>query len=476
MASISSPGTGSGIDVNALVSDILRAESEPTLFRLAEREAELQAQISGLGLLRADLESVQSSVEDLLDVDLFRRKTASIVGGDEEISASASPSAVASSYSIDVSTLATAQKLASVGFSDATAEVGSGRLIIQPGSTGTPFTVDIPSSAKTLADVRDAINAASGNPGVSATLITVDAVGGGSETRLVLNAADTGTESALTVTVVDDDGNHTDALGLSRLTFDPNGSGVENMSENPPAIDASLTIDGQTVTSSSNSISEAIEGVTIDLASTTDAGPVTLTIGDDRGAIITAITGFASAYSSFRGTVTQLTDFDAETGQAGILIGDSGVRTVVSQFQRQLSFQFDTGGEFDTLSSVGISVQSDGTLSIDSDRLNQALDDDPESLRSLFSGTEGFARNVDNLLSGFVSGGGVLELRNEALTRRIDDINSQRETLNRRLTNREATLLAQFNAMDAIVSQLQTTSTFLTQQLSALRNLSSDES
>ncbi len=473
MATISSPGTGSGIDISGLVSQILNAEAEPTLLRLNGQEARFQAQISANGSLKSALSGFNSSLASLKDLSDFQLRSAQSADTDL-FTVSATSSAAPATYDVEVVTLASAHKLAATGFSSSSDVVGSGTLNITSGSEN--FSVSIPSSAKTLADIRSAINDASGNTSVSATIVTVDDGSGGNESRLVLSANGSGTDNSLRLTVVDDDGNHTDSSGLSQLVYDPLplGSGTTNLTQLSAAVDAQIKVDTQTITRSTNSIGDAIEGVTIDLLKVSAAPGATteLSVSLDSAAVSSAVQSFVSSYNSLRSTINDLSVFDAQSGARGILLGDATLRGISSQIQRELGSEVSgINLAFNSLVEIGITTQADGSLKLDSSVLNTALDTDFDAVGDLFASNDGIATRLDSVLDGFLKFDGALDSRNAGLSDRIDEITRQRELLDQRLLRRESRLLAQFNAMDALVNQLQSTTTFLNQQLTALQGL-----
>ena len=331
----------------------------------------------------------------------------------------------------------------------------------------------IPPTSNTLADVRDAINGASGNPGIAATLVTVDAAGGGTETRLSLGAANTGTLNTITITALDDDGDHLNNAGLSQLVFDPGGSGVTHLSETNAAVDAQIRIDAQLLTAQSNVIDFAIEGITLNLVKASPGIETTLSVAVNNASAISAVTAFVQSYNSVRTTINDLTVFDPVTSRGGLLLGDSGVRSISGGLQRELGATVaGIESDFSTLAELGIATQTDGTLTLDSGVLTSALDSDRTGVASLLSSDEGIATRLSTLVGGFANATGVLDQRSDALEARLRDISSQRETLARRMSAREDSLLRRFSVMDAIVAQLQGTSSFLTQQLTALSSLS----
>jgi flagellar hook-associated protein 2 len=395
---LSSPGIGSGLDVNGLVSQLMALEQRP-LSLINSKEAKLQAQLSAYGSLKGALSSFQGAVAALASPARFTAAKASVADG-TLFSASAAAAAPAGSHSVEVQTLAQAQKLRSGTFASLDDAIGSGMLTIQFGTySGGNFTlnpdksaqtISIPSDASSLAGVRDAINAA--NAGVSASIVN-----DGSGYRLVIASRDSGLANALKITVDDDDLNDTNAAGLSLLAYDASGGGTANLTQTVAAQNATAVIDGITVSKSSNTITDAIEGVTLNLVKT---GTTTLTVAKDTAGIQSAVESFVKAYNDLNKTLGDLSRYNATTKQASILSGDATVRAV----QAQLRAVFNTalsaaGGGLTTLSEIGVSFQRDGTLKLDSAKLNTALSDPTKDVSTLFAAV---GKPTDSLVS-FIS-------------------------------------------------------------------------
>lgn len=400
MASITSSGVGSGIDIKSLVTQLVTAERTPVDTRLNQREAALQTRISALGGFKSALSTFQSALSSIKDTATFQASAKATVNNDKLFTASASSAAPAGSYSVKVDNLAQSQKLVTDPALNIQQDpnqyvVGTGTLTFQFGtydSGGNTFTananksvktVTIDSSNNTLNGVAKAINDA--KIGVTATVINDGANGW----RLTLGSTDTGAANSLKVTTVDGDGNNTDAAGLSILAYDPTktaGTG-KNMQQpvGQDAKDASVIIDGLTITSASNILSTAIQGVTLNLqeANTT---ATTLTVAKDNSAISNGVQSFVKAFNELAGTVKSLTSYNAETKESGALQGDFSVRAIFGQIRSELN-KVITGAssQFDSLADLGIATNRDGALSVDSAKLQKAIETDAQGVAGLFA-------------------------------------------------------------------------------------------
>ncbi len=468
---ISVPGLGSGLDVNSIVSQLVAAEGDTKTLLLANQQSDIEAEITAFGSLKSLLSTFQSATTTLKLPATFDASLAT--SSDPTIfTASTTGSVAAGIFNIEVRNLAEANKLLSSGFADANTVIGEGTLTISAG--GASFNVTIDSSNSTVTGVRDAINDATDNTGVSATIITVDdGTGNGTLTKLVLRSEKTGTANALTITVNDTDGVHTDGSGLSVLYYDTSdGTTPEQLSEIAAATDAEVYIDGQKVLSSSNTVVDAIQGVTLDIVGENIGTNYTLTISDDKDRVTAAVELFVSNYNSFVSLTNNYTAFNVDTGDAGIFLGDATLRTLRNQVRSEISNSVnDIGGPFSMLVDIGITTQIDGTLVIDSTRLGNALNTNFADVGNLFSSANGIAVQMDSVLSEYTKADGIIDSKTKGLNTTISGIAKEFQDLNTKLAALEERLLAQFSGLDVLLSQLNSTSNFLSEQFKIIGSI-----
>ncbi len=405
MATLSSPGIGSGLDVNGIVQKLMTVEQQP-LTQLDKQTAVDQAKVSAFGTLKSALSALQTALQGLSTSSAMHTMKAT-TSADTVFSATAGNGAVAGTYSVEVTQLARAQKLASAGFATTADTLGAGTLtfdfgtttagVFTPGGTGAR-TVTIAPGQDTLAGIRDAVNAA--NIGVTATIVNDGSAAGN---RLVFTSTATGAANSMRITVTDADGNATDAAGLSQLAYDPAaaaGAG-RNLTEKVVAQDALLTLDGIAVSSASNTLTNAIDGVTLNLRTTNAGTPATLTVGSDVGSVGAAVSAFVKSYNDLDTTFDNLTKYDASKKQASVLTGDTTVRMVQTQLRTLLGGTLGSGA-YSTLSQVGVRFQTDGTLALDAAKLNAAITADADGVTQLFAAV---GTSSDSLVSvsGFTS-------------------------------------------------------------------------
>jgi len=478
--SITFNGIGSGLDIDSIVQAIVAAEEAPAKNRLDRLESDTTEELSAIGQLSSALSDFLDAVDDLGEATLYQGRSVSI-GDRDLVAASADENAQTGNYQIQIEQIATAHKIATQAVAQGNTEVGTGTLTIHLGSAS--FDVAIDSENNTLAEIRDAINSSEANIGVKASIINDD-----SGARLVITSDATGEDNVIAVTATDDDGNNRDANGLSALIYDPNdidavgdGGVVHDGKELAAPQNAIVYIDGLTVTRSSNTIEDVIDGVSIDILAAqseedfTAGTTINLSIGNDSNSIKDALNNFVDVYNSFMSIVDQLTVVvvnDGTTGNlTGALTGDSTVRNLVSTIRQQFSFGIDDnpeGAKF--LVNLGITTDQDGLLTLDGAMLDDALENNFADIGALFTGDKGLAERMSKALAGYTGAGSILELRQDRLRETINNVDDQRIDLKERLSLVEARLYSQYQAADALIGNLNNTLSYLTNFLNPKKN------
>ncbi len=369
-STISSLGVGSGLNLSSLL-DGLKSSEQTRLQPLQTQKSSYTAQLSAYGTLTSAVQNLQSAADKLNDPSLFDSTKVDVSGG--AITATSSTDAVPGSYDVSVSQLAQSQSLVASPVADKTANIGAGGTISIAAGGNAPVKIDLASGQSSLTDIRDAINHA--NAGVSASIIND---GSATPYRLVLSSDASGTANQITVSATDASG----ATGtpLADLLSYDSSAGTGSMTETVAAQDAKLSVNGIAITRSSNTVDNAIQGVTLTLNSiTSSANQVSTT--RDNGTIKSAIKNFVSAYNSYQGKAGALTAFNGSNPSSnGVLLGDSTARSVSSQLNKALNTPV-SGNSLSVLSDIGISLQTDGTLKIDNEsKLDTALASDPRGV------------------------------------------------------------------------------------------------
>ena len=457
---ISSPGIGSGIDIKNIVPDLVNAEREPTLNRLAQKEATLQAELSAVGLLKSALSEFQTKLDGLKDSTTFSNRSSS--SSDTAIASfSADNDAAAGSYSLEVTNLATAQKLVT----QTDYVVSEGTLAFSDAAGGN-FTVTLDSdNSATIEDVRDAINSAEDNFGVTATILVVNG-----DKRLVFAADETGADHELTIIGTTDTG-ATPSGNLEQYNYTAGDGDIPGFyDEVTEALNASFSVDGQPMTSATNTITDVIPDATITLKESNVGEPITLSISENSSAIKNQIQTLVDGYNELIGLINEQTSYNSETQASGTLFGDSLISNVERQIRSTLTDQIsNSSSSYTSLASIGITTQADGTFELDSDKLDTALENDYAGVTTLFSDDpQGVAFKVDAILDNYLQTNGTFDGRTDSINAKLEGISEERIDLDYRSAQLEARLFKQFNAMDLIVAQLNSTGQWLT---SALDNL-----
>lgn len=441
MGSISSPGIGSGINVNQLVTQLVAAERAPEANRIARRESEARSDLAAFTQIKNTLAALRGAADTLDGAGGVAGRKAT-VQADAGFTASASATAAFGRYSIEVESLASAQKRQSAAVAPA-ADLGTGTLSFTV--DGETFNVSV-GATNTLAELRDAINTATGGKGLSATVVNGDA-----GSVLVLNAAKPGSAGAITINATGSIATFTDGIGVTT-----------------PATDAVIKVDGVTRTSSTNRLTDLIDGVTIDLTKAQDDSTFTLDIVADNGNVKSALQAFVSAYNTALGVLRNVSAYNPETRTGGPLVGDSAVRGLQQQLRGAI------GNAFADLSALGIKSDKNGTLTLDTGKLDTALAVNPSAVDALFdkSSVGSLGNVLGSRLEGAVaSNTGLLDSRTKALNDRLKGVDSDRARLDVRIAKIEDNYRRQYTALDGLVAQLQTTASFLTQQLSQISNI-----
>ena len=404
MATISSAGVGSGLDVSGLVEKLVAAEGEPVQIRLDRKEAKLQASLSAMGTFKGVVSEFQSSVEALRNPDTF--ESIDLTSSDEELlTATATKEAQPGEYDIDITQLARAHKLASTVFESDRLPIGTGSLSIQLGrfdqdSNQFVMNPDNPANNITITKENSSLRGIQDSINKSGAGIRASVINDGNGFRLILSSRIAGIENSIRIKVSDEDGQDSDLSGLSALSYLPEGSkesinteGVAviestgiNLEEIVSPQDAKVNIDGLEIINSGNEISSVVDGLTLNLQPGSEGSSVRLKVAVSKSGISESVTNFVTKYNDMLTTATSLTGYDSETKTAGPLSGDSSIRGIVSQTRRTLGDNFSlVNPTYDSLSSIGIVTQPDGTLNLDESKFKDAIDNNFQQVAQLFA-------------------------------------------------------------------------------------------
>ena len=458
MASISSLGIGSGLKLGDIL-DSLTAAEKATLTPITKQQSSYTSKLSAYGTLNSALVSFQTANTALSKADLFTTTTTS--SSSTAFSATTTGSAIAGKYTISITQLAQAQTLTSTSTqkdNKAAIATSDSVLTIQQGGGKKPVTIDISAANSSLTGVRDAINNA--KAGVSASVINV----GNGEYRLSITSNDTGKDNGMTLSVSGDS-----AL-QSFMGYDGTGGG---MKESVTAQNAELTVNNVAIENSSNTISDALEDITLNLNDVT-TGNQTLTISQDNTKAQAAIKDWVTAYNALQDTFSSLTKYtavdpgsDAQSTSNGALIGDSTLRTIQTQLKSALS-NTASSSAFKTLAQIGItSDPSTGQLKIDDTKLTAALKKDSADVGQLIVGDgkkTGITTNIGSNLASWLSSTGIIQAAKDGVSKTLNKLTKDYNTASDLIDQKVARYKEQFTQLDVLMSSLNNTSSYLTQQ------------
>jgi flagellar hook-associated protein 2 len=440
VSTFSVSGLTSGIDYNTMIDQIMKLERQPET-RMQTQQAAYNKTISVYGDLSSKLAALKTAAEGLKTTTSFYERTAS--SSDATVfDATAASSAAAGNYSITVTALAQAHRVASspVAAESSTVSVASGNFSFHVGAAGATTTVAVDTTT-TLANLRDAINAQNGDAEAS---IIYDGTG----YRLALTSKTSGAANAITVT------ENVTSLGL------PTGP-VAGGTQLQAAQDAAFSIDTLSMTRSTNTFSDAIGGVTITMKK---GGTSTLSVTTDTAAIQKKIEGFVSAYNDIVSLVSTNATYDTKTNIGGPLSGESTARDVVSRLQEILGSRVDGLPDgLRALSQIGIKTGNDGTLSIDSAVLSDKIAKNLAGVSDLFNASGGVANTVSNYVDQTTDAStGSLTYRTKGIGTKVSNISTDISTLEAKLTKEEAEMRARFAKLEALLTTISAQSSFLT--------------
>lgn len=481
MATISSIGIGSGLDVNNIVSQLVALEKQP-LTSLATKATAVQSQISAFSQIQSQFASLTDVATRLSATSAWgARNASSSSAGVATITATSS--ANAATLSLDVDALAQQQSVSSSPMAKGSVP-GAGTLTLQLGTwsgDGASFTAGTASAVgvtvaatDTLAMIASKINSA--GAGVRASVFN-----DGTQERLLLQSRDTGAAAGFRVQSAD--------TALAGLVFDPESKPGAGMATTGIPVqygqDAKARINGLAVTSSTNTLSDNVAGVTIKLLATTTTGygtfqtdgvtsaevksPITLSVTEDVTGSVKNVQDFVTAYNTLSKNLSDLTKYDASTKTAGLFQGDSAV-VGLQRVLRSMLGSISTGGDYQRLSDVGLELQLDGSLKLNTDKLSVAANNGT-ALQQLFTTnnsdalTNGFALKFKALGEGIAASGGSLANKASALQNTLTRNTDDQAKITQRAAAFETRLRARYSALDAQMAQLTALNSYVAQQV-----------
>lgn len=452
---LQSLGTGSGLDIGSMVTQLVAADMQPDNARIARQSTKVATGLSSIGQLKGALSTFQTALSNINTQTDFQVKSAA-TGDDKIFTASASNTAAAGVYKVQVQSLAESQQIISTTIAgNGSAAVGTGNLTLSLGDK--TFAIKIDDAHSSLNAIRDAINAASDNPGISATIVH-----SGDTSQLVLNSTISGAANVIKITTDGGDG------GLERLAKDE--THTTNYTQLQAATDAVVKVAGVTFNSPTNTVTNAIDGITLNLLDAKPDTPISLTIANDNNTVTNRIQSFVSAYNTLQGVVSKLGNYDAASQTAGPMFGDALLNGISGQIRRGLTGSVASAtGQYNSLASLGITTNRDGTLALDTTKLTKALNTNFNAVSVVFGAADGVAANLSKFVDAQLAANSGIDARNKTLAAQQKQITNDQVRIAARKQQITDRYTVQFTAMDKALSQMQQTSSFLTQQFAALK-------
>ncbi len=429
-------GLASGLDTKSIIAALVSVEGQKVTL-LQNQQSDFKDKVTAYDALLGKLGSLQTALGKISDPDQFLAFAANVsTGGDAYVQATPQGTARAGTYQIGVSAIAQSTFLRSGGVADANASQGlSGNLVLHVGTTDTTIAVD--GTNDSLFGVRDAINK-------SGAAVDATVVFDGSQYHLELRGRDTGTANAVTVTSEPTAAPGGTALGLTQLRA---------------ASDAAFTVDGQPYTSASNTVTGAIEGVSLQLveAQSTGSAPIQLSLNENVGQIQQQITDFVTAYNA---VVSYMNDQSAprtaSTDPIKPLSGESTLTSLRLSFGTVMASATGSTSRYTTFSSIGVTTQNDGTLAFDTAKFQKAIGADVDGVRTLLTdATQGLGKKLLDVVNTRTDPTtGSFHSREDALNEQISGLDKRIQDQQDELSRYEDSLVAKFAAYEGIIGNL----------------------
>jgi flagellar hook-associated protein 2 len=463
MASISSLGIGSNLPLDTLLTNLTTAE-KGRLTPITAQQSSYSAKLTAYGSLKSAIEKFQTANTTLNDAALF--KSTNAVSSTEDLTVATTAGAAAGIYKISVTQLAQAQSLTTSTASNATDKqgtlgAGTRTLVINQTGREKPLEIKLTDDQTSLNGIRDAINNA--DSGVSASIVKVD----DKNFQLVLTSSETGLDNAMTISVTGDD----KLNGMLSYDSTSTSNGLTQLVKPQNAL---LTVNNIAIERDSNTITDAPQGITLTLTKPVTDAIVTVTKSNDKAT--TAIKAWVDAYNSMQDTFSSLTKYGAveagadQSSSNGVLLGDSVVRTIQTGIRSQFT-SGDTDSKFSTLSQIGITQDpKTGKLKVDDDKLSAALTKNSVDTQKLLVGdgkTTGVTTTTANLVKGYLADDGVINSATTSINATLKSLTKQYLAVSTSIDDTIARYKAQFTQLDTMMSKLNNTSNYLTQQFSS---------
>lgn len=475
MPLITNAGVGSGLNLEGIISATVQAEDTPKRSQFVQKDTRLNLELSGVGAVKSALSTLDSAVKKLADEDNFNNRTSTVTQPEsgDLISVSTTSNSTPGDFDIEVKQLAQGSRAVSNdGLYNAPTDVvtaSGGKLTIGAGAESFEVTL---SAGATLEDLRDAINDAGDNFGLSVNIVNTGGIT--PQSKLVFSSSITGKSNDLTITgdTAELDNVTTTALG--------GGAGGLTIAVEDAAQDAIIEVDGIVVNSDTNKFKDAVQDMTITVLKESENNETAnVSVDYDKETVTKTIDEFISAFNNVISVI------DQQTGANGALSGDSSMRSLKNQLITSLSSEITGAGNFTSIFDLGLGLASEkvGASRVTTleksnvvGNLSENLDSFYADVGKAFSGAGGLATQFSTLLDGYVKSDGALKFREDAIGGEIRQLEDDVANHEYRMEQLEVRLRQQYSALDVLVAQLQSSGQFLTSQLASLPGFTSPKS
>ncbi|NBA95759.1 flagellar filament capping protein FliD [Pseudomonas sp. R5(2019)] len=452
MAGTTVSGIGSGIDTQSIVTALVNSEKAPKQAQIDAQTKTATTSLSAIGTIKSALDAYRTAIDKLNTTTNFSGLTGA--SSDKDVAkVTVGDAASSGNYSLEITQLATASKIASQVYA------GGAKSVVNDTGSSTTLTIgqgDATYSATiaagaTLEEARESINSQLQGKGISANVLT-DASG----SRLVFTSTKMGAGTELTL------GGGSELASDFTIVATPQN--------------AKYKLDSMELEANSNTVTEAVSGLTIEL---TKEGKSTLSVATSTDTLKTSVQSFVTAYNTLMTAINAQTKVTAGTGgsdapTAAALTGDATMRALVSTIRSELTSP-NGAGALQTLSQLGINtVQKTGLLELNSTKWDKAVKTYGTDIAGMFTGKNGLLTRMSSITENYTKTNGILATRQTNITNQLSDITKAQEALDRRIETMTTTLSAKYNAMDTLVAQLNATSSSIMTTLNALNKVDSD--
>lgn len=459
MPLITSAGIGSGLDLESIISASLNAENVPKMTAFNKKDQALQVELSAIGEVKSALSTLQDTIEKLADPDNFNKRIANInqpTSDDGDlISVTPTDSISPGDFQIEVVELAQGSRAVSndllFSTTDDVVTASGGTLSFAAGTKSFDLTLD---AGTTLAELRDLVNDSEANFGVTANIINT-----GTEAKLVLTSTISGTGNDLTIT------NDIAELDNVSTVANAGGAGGITIPVGSEAKDASIKVDGITITNDTNTFKDAVQDMTITAKrQSIDNETAKLSVEYDKESSKVLIDELITNYNNVIGQL----GFQSRIGKP--LNSDATIRSLSSQLVNNLSTNLTDAGPFESIFDIGLGIDKEGYLEKSSlvRSLDEAMDDNFDDIGKAFAGENGIAKKFEELLGNYIDSNGVIKQREDSLNSQRDELKDDVANHEIRMKEFEAGLRKQYAGLDVLLAQMQSTQSYLGAQLASL--------